>query len=154
MVARRDILKRMHRPSTCLWLAAALALSGCASGDDPAGSSTTTSPAATSSASPSETSGSGSATPAEAQQGIEVSVAVRDGKVRPATRRVEVEKDTRVRLLVTSDVDDEVHVHGYDIEETLEAGRTTTIEFVVDQSGVFEVETHETELALLQVAVR
>ena len=61
---------------------------------------------------------------------------------------------SQVRLQVTSDVDDELHVHGFDIEEPLEAGRTTMVEFTADQQGVFEVETHETELELLQLAVR
>jgi hypothetical protein len=72
----------------------------------------------------------------------------------PKPRRIEVARDSQVRLLVTSDVDDELHIHGYDVEEPLEAGRTTTVELVADQSGVFEVETHEGELALLQLEVR
>jgi heme/copper-type cytochrome/quinol oxidase subunit 2 len=79
---------------------------------------------------------------------------VQDGKVTPKPRRVDVPKDSQVRLTVTSDVDDELHVHGYEIEEELEAGRPTTVEFVADQQGVFEVETHETELQLMQLEVR
>jgi hypothetical protein len=148
------MLIRMHRRTACICAAVLLALTGCASGEDTSGTSRTTSAADTPSPSPSETSGSASATPEQTEQGIEVSVSVSDGKVRPKPRRVDVEKDSRVRLLVTSDVDDALHVHGYDIEEPLEAGRTTTVEFVADQSGVFEVETHETELELLQLAVR
>jgi hypothetical protein len=154
MVACHDILGGMHRRPALICAAVLLALPGCASGDETAGTSSTTTPAATPSPSASETSGSASASPEETLRGVEVSVAVRDGKVRPKPRRVEVERDSRVRLLVTSDVDDELHVHGYDIEEPLEAGRTTTVEFVADQAGVFEVETHETGLTLLQLEVR
>jgi hypothetical protein len=51
-------------------------------------------------------------------------------------------------------VDDVLHVHGFDVEESLEAGHTTTFELTADQPGVFEVETHETELELLQLEVR
>ena len=40
------------------------------------------------------------------------------------------------------------------VEEPLEAGHTTTVELTADQPGVFEVESHETELELLQLAVR
>ena len=40
-------------------------------------------------------------------------------------------------------MDDELHVHGYDIEEELPAGKQATIDFTADQTGVFEVETHE-----------
>jgi uncharacterized lipoprotein YajG len=154
MVTCHDILNGMHRRTASLCAAALLVIAGCASGDDTAGTSTTTSPASTASPSPSESSGSASATPGETQRAVEISVAVSDGKVRPKPRRVEVEKDSRVRLLVTVDIDDQVHVHGYDIEEPLEAGRTTTVEFVADQSGVFEVETHDSGLALLQLEVR
>ncbi len=57
-------------------------------------------------------------------------------------------------LQVTSDVDDEVHVHGFDVEKPLDAGQTTTIELTADQQGVFEVETHESELLLVQLEVR
>lgn len=85
---------------------------------------------------------------------VEVSVAVRDGEVHPATRRVEVPEGSRIRLVITSDVDDEVHVHGYDADATLEAGRPSTLELVADQTGVFEVETHDGGLALVQLQVR
>ena len=35
-----------------------------------------------------------------------------------------------MRLVVTSDVADELHVHGYDLEKALPAGVQTTVEFV------------------------
>ena len=63
---------------------------------------------------------------------------------------MEVPVDSQVRLQVTSDVDDELHVHGFEVEEELEAGRTTTVELTTDQQGVFDVETHESGLLLLQ----
>ena len=91
---------------------------------------------------------------ADAGTVVEVTVSIRDGAVTPAPRRVEVPLGGEVRLLVTSDVDDDVHVHGYDVEGELVAGRPTTVEFVADQSGVFEVETHDSELELVQLEVR
>lgn len=84
----------------------------------------------------------------------EIVVAVKDGTVAPKTHRVKVSKGAQVRLLVTSDVDDEVHVHGYDIEKEVSAGQTATVEFTADQTGVFEVETHESNLLLLQLEVK
>lgn len=81
-------------------------------------------------------------------------MSIADGKVSPKPRRVKVDKGSRVRLLVTIDVDDVLHVHGFEIEEPLEAGRTTTVKLVADQSGIFEVETHESGLSLLQLEVR
>jgi hypothetical protein len=133
-------------PGLLAGLVLVLALGGCASGDDD--SDTASSPSATAG-------GSASSSPAtEAQQAVEISVAVTDGKVDPKPHRVEVAKDSQVRLIVTSDVDDELHVHGYEVEAELEAGRPTTVELVADQTGIFEVETHESELELLQLEVR
>lgn len=128
-----------------------LTLSACASGGDSQSATTPATPSTSGAAS--SPSGSPSATEEERDQVVEVRVSVADGKVKPATRRVEVERDSQVRLLITSDVDDDVHVHGYDIEATLEAGRTTTVELVADQQGVFEVETHDGGLTLLQLQV-
>lgn len=85
---------------------------------------------------------------------VTVTASIRDGKVRPPTQRVKVTRGDTVRLELTSDVDDEVHVHGYEAEEALEAGRTTTVEFVADQAGLFEIETHEGGLVLAQLEVR
>ena len=125
-----------------------LGAGACSSGDD------TTTPKASGSASTPDESDSSSATPSETEQVVEIRVSVADGKVKPSPRRIEVAKDSQVRLLVTSDVDDAVHLHGYEIEAELEAGRPTTVEFAADQTGLFEVETHESELELLQLEVR
>ncbi len=128
-----------------------LAVAGCASGDEtPSADSSAT---ATSSPSGSASETSSEPTPTR-QKTVQITVSVRDGKVTPKPRRVTVALGDQIRLQVTSDVDDELHVHGFDIEEPLEAGRTTTVELTADQQGVFEVETHETELQLLQLAVR
>jgi hypothetical protein len=134
-------------PALLVAVALAAAAGGCASGDD--------SDAGGTSASPVSGSSSGSSSPsADTEQAVEIAVAVTDGKVEPKPRRVDVAKDSQVRLIVTSDVDDELHVHGYEVEAELEAGRPTTVELVADQTGIFEVETHESELELLQLEVR
>ncbi|HEU4913533.1 MAG TPA: hypothetical protein VFV76_16710 [Actinomycetes bacterium] len=140
-----------RRSSVLLAAATLLTLSACASGGDSQSATTPATPSTSGAAS--SPSGSPSPTEEERDQVVEVRVSVADGKVKPATRRVEVERDSQVRLLITSDVDDDVHVHGYDIEATLEAGRTTTVELVADQQGVFEVETHDGGLTLLQLQV-
>jgi hypothetical protein len=143
----------MRRAPACLLVAALVVLPGCAAGDDSDVATTSSpSPSATStSASPTVTSASPSPTEESAE---EITVTITDGKVRPKPRRVEIEQDSTVRLLVTSDVRDELHVHGYDLEEPLRAGRETTLEFVADESGIFEVETHDSGLTLLQLEVR
>ncbi|TXS47306.1 cupredoxin domain-containing protein [Streptomyces sp. OR43] len=81
-------------------------------------------------------------------------ISIRDGKVDPAPGRTEVKKGRTVRLLVRSDRDDTLHVHGYDKEARLPAGRAVTLTFTADRTGLFEVETHESDLLLTQLVVR
>ncbi|MFD0733725.1 hypothetical protein [Planotetraspora mira] len=45
------------------------------------------------------------------------------------------------------------HVHGYDKAAYLEPNKPGTIAFLADQSGLFAVETHISDLQLLQLAV-
>lgn len=47
-----------------------------------------------------------------------------------------------VDIWVRSDVDDEIHIHGYDLYFDLEAGVPTNLSFLADAPGVFEVEVH------------
>ena len=83
-----------------------------------------------------------------------IQVAVKDGKVTPATHREPVAKGDTVKLVVTTDTADEVHVHGVDIEKETAAGKPVTITFVAKDPGIYEVETHESGLQLLQLEVR
>lgn len=75
-------------------------------------------------------------------------------EVRPAPARVEIKVDELLRLMVTSDHDDELHVHGFEIERELTAGRPALIELRGGKPGLYEVETHNPALRLLQVVVR
>lgn len=56
---------------------------------------------------------------------------------------VDVEKGDTVRIDVTSDVDEEVHVHGYDISKAVAAGRRARLRFPATIDGRFEIEFHE-----------
>lgn len=47
-----------------------------------------------------------------------------------------------VDIWIRSDVDDEMHVHGYDLIYDLEAGEPFHLSFVADVPGIFEVEVH------------
>ena len=136
---------------SALAVAATVLVAGCG-GDDPATTTPSSTPPTSTSAvvtTPSAT------TPSETGfAGTEIVVAVKNGKVEPPTHRVKVAKGTEVRLLVTSDKADELHVHGYDIEKKLPAGNQVTLDFTADQTGVFEIETHESELQLAQLEVR
>jgi hypothetical protein len=83
-----------------------------------------------------------------------ITVAVKDGKVVPATHLEQVPKGNRVKLVVTTDTADEVHVHGVNIEKETKPGKPLTITFVAKDAGIYEVETHRSNLVLLQLEVR
>jgi hypothetical protein len=83
-----------------------------------------------------------------------IKVAVKGGQVTPSAHREKVPQGDTVRLVVTTDTADEVHVHGYDLKKDVAAGTAGTLEFVADRSGVFEVELEAASLQLLQLEVR
>ena len=62
------------------------------------------------------------------------------GEPRGGVRRLSVDSGEQVRFSVTSDVADEIHVHGYDISEEVPAGGSVRFSFPADIEGVFEVE--------------
>lgn len=62
-------------------------------------------------------------------------------------------KGDTIRFAVTSDVAEEVHVHGYDVEQEIEAGGKTEFEFPADIEGIFEVELHGTGTLIAELTV-
>ncbi|MCW2778492.1 MAG: uncharacterized protein JWN17_2217, partial [Frankiales bacterium] len=59
-----------------------------------------------------------------------VAITVTGGKATGDTRRADIKLGTRVRLTVTADVVDEVHVHGYDLMKDTVVGQPVDVEFV------------------------
>lgn len=83
-----------------------------------------------------------------------VAVSFADGKAKPGEKRVTVRRGNRVSLEVTSDVADEVHVHGYDRFADLKANGTTTLSFKASKAGLYEVEAEEAGIVLVQLLVK
>ncbi|MEU5903448.1 hypothetical protein ABZ780_03615 [Micromonospora sp. NPDC047467] len=133
-------------------LVTALLATGCGQGDDP---SVATPSAAPTSAVPSTTpTAADSPTASTPTVDREITVTIAKRRVNPPTGRVTVGKGELVRITVTSDTADELHVHGYDLGARLPAGVPGSVQFRADKTGLFEVETHETELVLFQLVVR
>ena len=106
---------------------------------------TTTVPSQTSSA-------SGEVSPGAS--GRTLTVTVSGKKVTPPPSTVEIRVGEKLTLTVTDDHDNVLHIHGFDIEEDLVAGRPLTVTLTGKQPGTYEVETHHPELRLLKIAVR
>ncbi|MGQ0481509.1 MAG: hypothetical protein ACT4O0_10865 [Pseudonocardia sp.] len=85
---------------------------------------------------------------------LHVEVTYFSGSVQGGVNRRPVGLGRAVRLVVRSDVSDEVHVHGYDRRVDVPANGTATVEFVADRSGVFEVELEARGVQLTQLEVR
>jgi hypothetical protein len=123
-------------------LAVVLAVAGCAGTAPAADTGTTTTSTSTS---------SGTTTTAPGQR-IEVDVA--GGRATGDTGRVPVAAGTAVTLVVTGDVADEVHVHGYDVTADLSPGRPAELGFDATIPGVFEVELHHAGTVLLTLQIQ
>ena len=63
-----------------------------------------------------------------------------NGKPRGGVKRLSYKTGDRIQFTVTSDVADEVHVHGYDISKDVPAGGTVRFSFPARIEGVFEAE--------------
>lgn len=83
---------------------------------------------------------------------IVVTVAFAAGSVE-GPGRVEVDKGDTVELTVTSDVAEEIHVHGYDIFGDVAAGGTVVLSFEASIQGIFEVELEGSHIELLELVV-
>ena len=152
MTVRPARLSRALVASALVLLLPSAACAGTDASDDAAGTTASGSAApAGESASATEETPQEARPPAEAGQRIEVAVA--GGQVSGDTGRVPVAVGTQVNLVITSDVADEVHVHGYDLTADLAPGTPAEISFAATIPGVFEVELHQAGTALLGLQV-
>jgi hypothetical protein len=90
---------------------------------------------------------------ATAETGQRIEVRVTGGQVTGDTGRVPVPVGDQVTLVLTSDVADEVHVHGYDLTADLAPGTPAELAFAATVPGVFEVELHDAGTVLVSLQV-
>jgi len=90
--------------------------------------------------------------PAPAQAKI-VRVRAVGGVPKGGIVRMTVKKGDRVAIVVTSDVADHVHLHGYDIMRDVTAGGTARIRFRATLPGRFEVELEDRGVQIADLTV-
>ncbi|MEX2291455.1 MAG: hypothetical protein WD794_14175 [Mycobacteriales bacterium] len=133
-------------------LVLAVALAACAGdGTSPPQTAFTTPSVPRSSAPPPSAPPSPPASPTSSAQVIDVQY-VR-GKITGVEQRVPVKLGEQVVIRVTSDVAEEIHVHGYDLYVDLAPGQPAEIDFVADLPGAYEVELHGAGRPLFQLRV-
>jgi hypothetical protein len=81
-----------------------------------------------------------------------VRISFLDGEV-TGPRRPQFTVGDRVVLIVRADVEDEVHVHGYDLMQDVAPGSPARISFTADSEGRFEVELEDRHLPLTELVV-
>jgi len=84
-----------------------------------------------------------------------VTISVTVGKDSSPDRIEKVALGAQVTLTLTNpEADDEFHLHGYDMTTgKTKKGETSTITFVADKAGEFEVESHVSEQVYVTIVV-
>ncbi|HEU0025377.1 MAG TPA: hypothetical protein VFQ12_12130 [Thermoleophilaceae bacterium] len=72
-------------------------------------------------------------------------IRINGGEVVGGARRITVKKGDRVRIVVSADADDDIHLHGYDIELEAGPGSPARFDFRASIEGEFEIESHVAE---------
>ena len=137
-------MKRIVLAIACVLVAVTLA--GCGSDDSESASSTdTTTTTETTTTETTRTTG--------AETPTIVRIEVVDGQPQGGIVRQTVNKDDQVVLVVTSDVADEIHLHGYDISRDVEAGGTVRLPFKATIPGRFEAELESRSVQIADITV-
>jgi hypothetical protein len=83
-----------------------------------------------------------------------VRITVRDGTPVGGVRRVTVVKGRRVILIVTSNVADHVHLHGYNVFRDVAPGRPARIAFRATIVGTVEAELEDRHVPLARITAQ
>jgi hypothetical protein len=136
-------MKRLNRtaPALLAALAIAVGLAACGSGDETSEATTAVSTRPTD-------------TPESASMGGKVpTIVIRNGEPVGGVKELEYSAGEEIRFEVTSDVADEVHVHGYDLMQDVPAGGTVSFDFPAEIEGIFEAELEGRKEQIAEIRV-
>jgi hypothetical protein len=129
-----------------LALFAGIVLASCGGDDEASPTTTTDTTTTTTTETQTETT--------EPEKPTVVRITVRGGVPAGGIVRRSVDKGDRVVLITTSDVADEVHLHGYDLSRRVAPGRRARIAFRATLAGRFEVELEERGVPIAELTVK
>ena len=93
-----------------------------------------------------------SPTPSQEPERTVIDVTFRDGAVRGPTEFTATQGE-RVRIIVHTDVADEVHLHSYDLHADVTPDEPARIDFVAKVAGVFECELEDAGTLLFHLEI-
>lgn len=157
-------MKRSRMFLLAAGLAGAVALAGCGGSDEtstPAESppATTAAPAtepattAETQTTGTETNETATTTETEDKPDVDVVIKVVDGERVGGKGRVEAKHGDHVRIEVDVDAPQDLHLHGYDLEQAATPDKPGIFEFEAELEGIFELESHASEKVLADVVV-
>ncbi len=91
--------------------------------------------------------------PAEASHASQTRVRLMDGKPDGGVATVTVESGEDVVISVGADSPNELHLHGYGIEQDAAPGKPALFRFTADIEGIFELESHTSEQQVVRLVV-
>ena len=136
-----------------LVLTSGFVLAACGSDDDASGTTTTETTQTTTETAATQTATTATE-PAPPPGPTELRVRVVGGVPQGGIARATVDRGDRVALIVTSDVADHVHVHGYDLVRDLEPGERARMVFGARLPGRFVIELEDRHAQIAELTVR
>jgi hypothetical protein len=110
-------------------------------------------PAATQATAPAETQPRAEAQPAPEPEPVVHRIRVRDGQPVGGLQEIEVERGEVVRLTVSSDSAQHIHLHGYDVIRDAGPGAPARFRFEADIEGIFEIELEGPHVQIAELRV-
>jgi hypothetical protein len=88
-----------------------------------------------------------------ADQAQRIVVRVENGEPVGGAQNYDIEQGKEVVFIVRADVEDEVHIHGYDLSTDVAPGQQGKITFTADDPGEFEVELEQRAVPIAELIV-
>lgn len=88
----------------------------------------------------------------EAEAGQPV-IRIKGGQPVGGPAEYEYAKGDRIRFVVVSDVEEEIHLHGYDVSKEVAAGGRVAFDLAADIEGVFEAELERSAVLIAEITV-
>jgi hypothetical protein len=137
-----------------LGLVISIAVAACGGGDSgSAGGTTATTQETTAPTTTQDTSEETEVVPTNETPFTAIRITVKGGRPVGGIQRPKVNLGDNAIIYVKSDVADEVHFHGYDLSQDVEAGGTAQIPFHATIPGRFEIELENSGVQLAELTV-